>query len=92
MRGAERLPGLLALNLVYSSENPISVEATGTGRLLGVDNGDQNDPTPLCSRTKKAHNGQLLVLLQAGRSAGHVELTLTEDGLEPARLVVTVGQ
>ena len=56
----------------------------GAGRFLGMDNGDLNAPTALSSQTKKANNGQVLVLLQAGQNSRQIELNITVVGLKPA--------
>jgi beta-galactosidase len=77
-------------NLAPGAQNTITVEAAGAGRLLGVDNGDQNDPVPLASPTKRVNGGQALVLLQAGRSLGTLELKVTSPGLRAAAVSVSV--
>jgi beta-galactosidase len=71
-------------NLVPSARPPITIEVEGPGRLLGVDNGDQNDPTPLSSRTRKANGGQVLVLLQSAHAPGNLTLKASTPGLKPA--------
>jgi beta-galactosidase len=71
-------------NVVPSARHPITIELEGAGRLLGVDNGDQNDPTALSSRTRKANGGQVLVLLQSAHASGNLTLRASTPGLRPA--------
>jgi beta-galactosidase/beta-glucuronidase len=78
-------------NLVDTAVNPVTAEVEGAGRLLGVDNGDQNDPTALSSPTKKANGGQVLVLLQAGRTAGTLTLKVAAPGLRGTSLQMQVN-
>lgn len=70
-------------NLVYSADNEISVELVGEGQLLGVDNGNLNDPTQLSKPEKKAEGGQVLALIEAGRSTGELKLRVAAKGLPP---------
>ncbi len=77
-------------NGVYAANHAVSVQVTGAGRLLGVDNGDLNDPTPLSSHTKAVNDGQVLVLLQAGDAPGSIHLTASAPGLSGASLRLLV--
>jgi len=74
--------------LVPDANQAITVSSSGEGKLLGLDNGDLNDITPLRSRTKAAKDGQALAILQAGRVAGRLTLTAKADGLAPATVEV----
>ncbi|HLP78914.1 MAG TPA: hypothetical protein VK327_18595, partial [Candidatus Paceibacterota bacterium] len=69
-------------NLVYPAHHPLTVSVEGAGRLLGVDNGDQNDTTALSKSVKVANGGQVLVVLQAGRSAGKISVKVDAPGLK----------
>jgi hypothetical protein len=74
------------------ARDEVTVEVEGAGRLLGLDNGDLNDPTALFARTKSLRDGQALVLLQAGRTAGDLRVRVTAPSLKPAELIVPVGR
>ncbi|TWT85942.1 Beta-galactosidase [Posidoniimonas polymericola] len=76
--------------LVPDWRGPISVEVTGAGRLLGVDNGDQDDPTPLQSPTKRAVDGRLLVHVKSAEESGSIRVRASGPGLAPADLTITV--
>ena len=77
-------------NLVYTATDALTVEVAGSGRLLGLDNGDMNDATPLDSRSRKANGGQALLLLQAGEVPGALHVKLSAPGLKPAELTLPV--
>jgi beta-galactosidase len=78
-------------HLVYLAQDAVTAEADGSGRLLGLDNGDQRDPSALSSRTKKVQTGQALALLQAGRAPGKLRLRVTAPGLKPAEVLLPVS-
>ena len=60
----------------------------GPGRLLGLDNGDQTDPTPLRSPSRRARDGRLLVIVQSAPGPGPLRLRASAPGLPPAELVL----
>ncbi len=60
----------------------------GNGRLLAVDNGNQNDPTPLASKTKSTHDGRLMAYVQSTREAGTITVRAQAKGLQPVKLVI----
>lgn len=77
-------------NLVSLARDAVTIEVAGAGRLLGVDNGDMNDPTSLSSHTKKLLDGRLLVLLQAGKISGVLHLTATTDRIASAKIDLSI--
>ena len=77
-------------NLVLSSRQFVTAELQGAGRLLGVDNGDQNDPTTLSSPTKSANGGQVLALVQSDRVPGELTLKVHSPGLQGAEAKLRV--
>ncbi|TWT29758.1 Beta-galactosidase [Posidoniimonas corsicana] len=72
--------------LVSDSDAKVTLSVGGAGRLLGVDNGDQNDTTALKNPTKQPRDGRLLAVVQSGREPGQVEVTATAEGLAPATI------
>ncbi len=72
--------------LVPNGDALCSVEVTGAGRLLGLDNGDQRDMTPLKSRSRKLNRGRALAYVQSSRRAGTIELKVTAPGLPEAEV------
>ena len=69
---------------------PITLTVTGAGRLLGLDNGKQNDPTPLRSPTRVPAVGRLLAIIQAGKSQGTLTVQASAPGIEPLELAIAV--
>ena len=67
------------------SANPdVSVTVEGHARLIGMENGDPIDSTNYKLNHRKAFNGMLLAIVQAGDQAGSVRVTANAEGLEPA--------
>lgn len=77
-------------NLVFSANNEVTADVQGDGRLLGLDNGDQNDPTPLSSHTKKVWGGRALLMAQSGHELGTLQIQVTSPGLTPAKFNLPV--
>ena len=74
--------------------NLIHFTVDGTGRILGVGNGDPASHEPdkyLDPATWQRHlfNGYAQVILQAGHIGGSVRLRATAEGLQPAELEIT---
>jgi beta-galactosidase len=70
------------------ADNEVAFEVVGSGRLIGVGNGNpsshESDKGPL----RKAFNGLCLAIVQSTRDGGQVRIAATSDGLEPAFLVL----
>jgi hypothetical protein len=76
--------------LIPHGDAACSVRVTGAGRLLGLDNGDQRDMTSLTSSTHKLNQGRALAIVQSGRQAGSIELTVSAEGFPDSRLQLKV--
>jgi beta-galactosidase len=72
--------------LVPDCKLPITVKVTGAGRLLGLDNGDQNDTTSLKLPTKSSIDGRVLAILQSTRTDGTIEVSAEAKGLTSSQL------
>ena len=60
---------------------------SGAGRLLAVDNGNQNDTTPLRSPARQLNRGRALAVVQSlAHESGAIFVTVTAPGLPEARL------
>jgi beta-galactosidase len=68
----------------------VTVTVDGTGKLLGLDNADQNDTTPLRSPSREPRDGRLLALIQAAGTTGTITVTAEAEGLEPLELQIQV--
>jgi beta-galactosidase len=70
----------------------LNFKLSGEGRIIGVGNGDPgcheaDKPASPDSATRSALNGLCLVIIQATKKAGTIELEATGNGLESAKLV-----
>ncbi|QDU54995.1 glycoside hydrolase family 2 TIM barrel-domain containing protein [Aeoliella mucimassa] len=74
--------------LATDATTEVTVEVTGHGKLLGVDNGDQDDTTNLLSPTKKTSDGRLLAIVKSTRTAGELTITVESAGLAPVELML----
>ncbi len=65
------------------------VQVSGAGRLLAVDNGNQNDATPLRSPSRQLNRGRGLAVVQSlPQQSGAIYVTVTAPGLPEARLTL----
>jgi beta-galactosidase len=74
--------------IVPTAMNEVRFRLSGTGRLIGVGNGD-----PSCHESDKgdrrsAFNGLCMALVQALKQPGEIRLDASADGLEAAALVI----
>jgi beta-galactosidase len=73
--------------LVPNGNTACTVQVRGAGRLLAVDNGNQNDVSPLTSRERKLNHGRALAVVQSlSNQPGPVEIIVTTPGLPETRL------
>ena len=73
----------------YPVENAcdrVTVEVTGAGRLVGLDNGDSTDEDSYKGISRRLFNGKLLAMIQTDNAPGEIEVLVTAPGLIPARL------
>jgi beta-galactosidase len=66
---------------------------SGAGKIIGVGNGDPgcheaDKPDAPDAATRSAFNGLCLVIVQATKNAGTIELEAAADGLEPGKIVI----
>jgi len=78
-------------HLCPNADPRISFDLTGPALIAGVDNGDATNHEPFKAKAHKAYHGLALVVIQAGREAGAVQLTATAEGLPPVTTAITVG-
>lgn len=76
----------------YAVENAVdyvSVDIQGTGRLLGMDNGDSTDTEPYKTNVRKLFSGRLLAVIGTTGEAGEIKVTVSATGMEPVSLTLT---
>jgi hypothetical protein len=76
--------------VVPVADNLVGFAVAGRGRILGVGNGDPSSHEPDQAVQRRVFNGWCQVVVQAGRSAGSLQLTAQSSGLTTAKLRLTV--
>jgi len=76
-------------NIVPTATNSIKYTITGSGKLLGLDNGDLRDLTLFQSNERKAYKGKAQLIVQAGRQVGTITVTAHADGIKDASITVS---
>jgi len=73
--------------VVPTANDEITFSVKGTGRILGVDNGQPDSHEPYQAATRRAFNGLALVLLQSSR-VGTMTLSASGTSLAPAEITI----
>lgn len=68
-------------NLVPNADHLIQFKLKGSGRIVGVDNGNPVSMEPLKANYRKAFNGQCLVIVQSTNKKGQIVLEASSDNL-----------
>ncbi|MBG6234161.1 beta-galactosidase/beta-glucuronidase [Pedobacter sp. CAN_A7] len=68
-------------NLVYDSENEISVSIEGPAKLLGLESGKLDSHESYQSPQRKVYRGKLLAYIQSDAKPGTIKVTLSGEGL-----------
>jgi beta-galactosidase len=74
--------------LVPHADDAISFDVRGAGRLVGLDNGRQEDAENYKASTRQAFNGKALAIVASGDRPGPITVTATAPGLAPARTTI----
>jgi beta-galactosidase len=72
--------------LVSDRDVVCSVQVAGAGRLLALDNGNQNDLTPATADSRQLHDGRAVAIMQSRRQGGPITVKVTAPGLPEAEL------
>lgn len=75
----------------YPVENAcdrVTVEVSGEGRLVGLDNGDSTDYDSYKGISRRLFNGKLLAMIQTNKTPGEIRVRVTGEGLKAAELCV----
>ena len=76
--------------VVPAADNMIQYKITGSGKLLGLDNGNPADHEPYNSGKRKVFNGLGLAIIQAGKIPGKVTLTALSEGMKDVSIDISV--
>jgi len=77
-------------NFVPTATSAVSFDVQGPAKIIGVDNGDPVSHDSYQATTHPVFNGMALVIMQAGKTPGHVTLTAKSDGLKEASVELDV--
>ncbi len=74
--------------VVPITDNLITFNVTGAGKLIGVGNGDPTDQESDKGSSRKAFSGLCMAIVQSTRSAGSITVEATSPGLATARATI----
>jgi beta-galactosidase len=78
--------------IVPEADNAISFRVTGAGRLVGLDNGREEDAENYKASTRQAFNGKALAIVESGDQPGPITVTATAPGLAAARATILASR
>lgn len=70
------------------ADDLVTFEVTGSGRLIGVGNGNPSSHEPDKGQRRRAFNGLCQAIVQSTKQAGSIRIHASAAGLTPAALVV----
>lgn len=76
-------------NPVENARNRVSVEVSGAGRLLGMDNGDSTDYEQYKSSNRRLFSGKVLAVIGATLDAGEIRVKISSDSMESCEINLT---
>jgi len=82
-----------AERIIPTACNPVTFRLTGPGKILGLGNGDPSSheadkPRAWNSAMRRAFNGLCLVIVQATKDPGTIQIEAIADGLESAKVEI----
>ncbi|MCJ8209007.1 DUF4982 domain-containing protein [Mucilaginibacter sp. RS28] len=77
-------------NLCPDAENLVSFEVSGSGTLRAVDNGNPATTEPFQANYRKAFNGKLMAIIQAGEHKGIIKIRAFAKQLSRTEITVKV--
>lgn len=75
-------------NIVPDAANNVKFTVEGEGKLVGVDNGKQDDHQSYQDNNRNAFSGKVLAIVQSTKNAGTIKVTAGGEGLEPSTAVI----
>jgi beta-galactosidase len=78
--------------VVPVADNMVTFEVTGSGKLIGVGNGDPSSHEPDRGHRRRAFNGLCVAIIQAQKTAGEIKVRATSPGLASAVTVIQCEQ
>jgi beta-galactosidase len=75
-------------NLIFTATNTVQFAMTGPGRSIGIASSDFSSNEPFKATSRKAYQGNVLIVIQATLVPGTIKLTVNSAGLSPATLTL----
>ena len=69
---------------VENATNRVTVDVTGAGRLVGLDNGDSTDYDQYKGVSRRLFSGKVMAIIQATGEEGSINIDVRSKGLESA--------
>lgn len=79
-------------NVVPDAENNVKFTVEGEGKLIGVDNGRQDDHQSYQDDNRNAFAGKVLAIVQSTKNAGEIKVTASAEGLESSTVTISTVQ
>ena len=73
-----------------NARNYVKVGVSGSGRLMGLDNGDSTDYEQYKTDTRRLFSGKLLAIVSSDNTEGEITVKVTSNGLESAEVKIAV--
>jgi beta-galactosidase len=70
------------------TDNEVTFQVIGVGKLIGVGNGDPTDHAPDKGSSRKAFSGFCMALIQSSKEAGDITVEATSRGLASATVTI----
>ena len=74
--------------VVPVTDNAITFQISGNGKLIGVGNGDPTNHESDKGTSRKAFCGLCMAVVQSTKTGGDITVEVTSPGLEPARVTI----
>jgi beta-galactosidase len=75
-------------NVVPITDNEVTFRVSGSGKLIGVGNGDPTDHDSDKGTSRKAFSGWCMAIVQATKTAGSITVEATSAGIVPATVTI----
>lgn len=75
--------------IVPITDNRVTFSISGSGKLIGVGNGDPTDQDSDKGASRKAFSGLCMGIVQSSKSAGSIRVEVTSPGLKAASATIT---
>ncbi|MBR1763759.1 MAG: DUF4982 domain-containing protein [Ruminococcus sp.] len=76
-------------SFVANARDRVTVEVSGAGRLIGLDNGDSTDYEQYKGISRRLFSGRLLAIVAPKEEAGEINVKVTSPSLGEAHLTLT---